>query len=491
MNGCAGACEVPGEPVREVPSTRSRDPQEEVGEPVAREGSLSIDRESNKTGSGMCTAPTPGASDLAGMPVVKQKIYTSGVAMERPREEVESFIDLTTNVRNDLLPDCLDAHGLEGAKESRELLNHNDSLGTSVQPSPEEHLPADGAGKRIRIDTRSFKLPETRTKSTGLPSGRALVPRLGTECPEAGLSCRQAEKAPPGPSGRVPNTVGKLQGRIINVPGGRRLSGGEDNMQHSCVPGPSTERVPATGGARPKSTFQKFFRRSDNRLGNQYLYDCSNYMKSRSIISQEAGHQAQPAVRGIPSQIVGREAAAASGVPTSSTRVGADGSQVSYFPGGIEITQVQEEQKSWYRLKISKQSLGLFTRSTSSNKVDKGIFVSEWTAKFATKNGTFLGLLYRLSFLQELEIKLGLHNVPTGSMVKCYRDISIRQNFEQYLPQYEGIREGVRSEIRDIFALYEPGTERHAKGESLVSILLNNTSSRSKPQNNINMVCVF
>lgn len=363
--------------------------------------------------------------------VVKQEPCSSVVAAERRAGTVIAFVDLTEDVEGD----------------------SNRCRGTAEVA--EEKRPRLGPGP---------------SDNPGSPS------KLPTCVEEAGPSREHAAT--------VQQCVRSVSNTV--VPQGRP-SAADPGLQPS-VPGTSREQQPAPPPEKPDKRFQSFFRKS--HIGsNGLLYERSNYSKGRAIVSEEAASARRAMARRHleSSQGRGGEAPASQGGPSPSAtnrviqrpREGSAG--VVRFPGGIEISHMQDGQENRVRVKLQKQYLGKLTRSAQLNKEGEGIFVSEWTATFPTSLDAYLGLLYRLSFLQELEIKLGLHHHSGTDVVKCYRDANVRSILPDFKDRYEGIRENMRAEINAIFLMYDCDA-------SLASILYSNNSSAQKPQNNVNMV---
>lgn len=363
--------------------------------------------------------------------VVKQEPCSSGVAAERRAGTVIAFIDLTEDVEDD---------------------------------SNRRRSPPEVVGE---------KRPRVGPGPSDNPGGTSTSP---TCVEEAGPS-----REPVAP---VRQCVGSVSNNV--VPQGRPAAA--DPGPQPSVPGTSREQQPAPPPEKPDKSFQRYFRKS--HIGsNGLLYERSNYSKGRAIVSEEAANARRAVARRNSelSQRRGGEAPASQGgpSPTAADRViqrpreGSAG--VIRFPGGVEISPMQDGQENRVRVKLQKQYLGKLTKSAQSNKEGRGIFVSEWTATFPTPLDARLGLLYRLSFLQELEIKLGLHHHTGTDMVKCYRDANVRSILPDFLDRYESIRENMREEINAIFSMYDCDA-------SLASILYSNNSSAQKPQNNVNMV---
>ena len=331
-----------------------------------------------------------------------------------------------------------------------------------------------------------------RQRTSGAPVGRignAVLTSPGEAGPSGGWGSTIRQRARMDGSSRGPGAHG-------------RPGAGAAGEQPS-IPGPSRDPGAAPHPGRPSlQDFHKFFRRS-NTGSNGLLFERSNYLRNRSIVAQEAvrAASASAAGRSVSSHIIrgGAPAAAPQGgpspvrhapqgrvTPADTGRRWRDGTLT--LSGGIELTRIQSEDVSGWKVKMQKQYLGRMTKSVSDNRQGQGLFVSEWTARFSTELDAMLGLLYRLSFLQVLEIKLNLHNVTGTSMIKCFRDTAIRKEFPGHLDSYERIRTAMAGEIEDIFDLYARGTQNHADGISLEDILYSNTKRGSLPQNNVNQV---
>lgn len=266
-----------------------------------------------------------------------------------------------------------------------------------------------------------------------------------------------------------------------------------------------------------------FFGRSHSTT-TSLIYDRSAYRQNRAVISLEARSRQASAVRDVPPHITQKESSESTNGATTAPAVAkasrvqrseggtlpvvrgllnnsersmpADGpapqwqNDVIQYAGGCKITLIRSPEPVHYVLEMSKQSLGLTTRSASDNKRGHGLYVSEWTARFRTKTDSYKGLLCRLSFLQMVEIKLGLHNVISKAPVeRCFRDFSIRAKFKDNLLRYDDIRDHMKKEVDDIFRKYEPGGI-HYGDRRMVDILYDNKTrpAAHRTQNCVNMV---
>lgn len=279
-----------------------------------------------------------------------------------------------------------------------------------------------------------------------------------------------------------------------------------------CHVSAGTKKVSIRDKEKLKRKMNAFFGRSHSRT-TSLIFDRTSYRDNRAVISEEARARRASVARDVSSHIIQRESSGSSSRVAPVVAPADRGQQSSNeqqrpppaslahwqnncicYPGGIEIRQIGTGESHSYRLKCQKQYLGRHTRSTSQNEQDVGIFVSEWTANFQTKQDAYRGLLCRLSFLQELEIKLNLHNVQgTGiGTTKCFKDAAIRERFGQYLSTYEEIRKQVRIDLDEFFQMYNPGGKCFSQGKTLLSILYGNKSSSGNPQssvkNNVNLV---